>query len=484
MMDYVYILIALVAVGCSFRGPRWGIAALAVTLPLSRRFPALPIPLLNTQNILVLVALISMIMKPRDKTAGAGLRFAVPLLMFTALATMAFANTMLFFMPTRYFFMWDPTSILINFKNLLTCLLIYVLGSYVASSRENIEVVLKGLMVGMAFEGAFVCMEVLLIGPGRANGHLNEGNSAGAYLAGSFAAAAGVFLVMKLKSLLGTVALGTTLASAAGLVFTQSRGNWIAGILAGGGITLLRDRRALLVLVVLLCSYQLWLPQSALDRIDTSFTTSDKEPWRYRVREGSDESMAIGGLQSRLIGAGESDEEEGDEVAGEESGEARLDSSSQVRLYVWNAGLRMLSDYPLGVGYGVFPFQLGYYSDVVKFKAAHNSYLQIACELGIHGLFAFLLFMACLFYEATRGYLAATDPLLKGLCLAALGTGIAMMVSAIFYNFFFVIEINGQQWLLLGLSTQVRRVLKLKPIPQAELAAGKPEAVPLYRMVT
>ena len=122
-------------------------------LPVSKRLPSLPIPLLNTQNIIVIAGLLALVMRSkRGGDAGAKVRFVFPMTVFLLLVTLAFANTMLVFEPVRYAFAFDPYGITISFKNLLFCMLIYAIGSLAATTREEIETVMNGLMAGVVFE--------------------------------------------------------------------------------------------------------------------------------------------------------------------------------------------------------------------------------------------------------------------------------------------------------------------------------------------
>jgi hypothetical protein len=68
-----------------------------------------------------------------------------------------------------------------------------------------------------------------------------------------------------------------------------------------------------------------------------------------------------------------------------------------------------------------------------------------------------------------------------------------MIVSAFFYNFWFMVEINGQQWILMGMITQIRRILTqtaeaqalAPPVTAAEATApASAEPVPLYRLIS
>src|SRR5437899_2584196 len=107
-MDYFYISLGLAMVALCFKGSRWGIAALGFLLPVSKRLPSPPIPLVNAQNLLVLVGLLALLARRRETERPVGVRFILPLAGFALLATIGFANTMLFYVPARYYFMWDP----------------------------------------------------------------------------------------------------------------------------------------------------------------------------------------------------------------------------------------------------------------------------------------------------------------------------------------------------------------------------------------
>ncbi len=68
-----------------------------------------------------------------------------------------------------------------------------------------------------------------------------------------------------------------------------------------------------------------------------------------------------------------------------------VSASDRTRLAVLRAGVRMMLDNPLtGVGLGNFKANLARYTDVPVHKIAHNTYLQLAAELGLPALAAFL----------------------------------------------------------------------------------------------
>jgi O-antigen ligase len=86
----------------------------------------------------------------------------------------------------------------------------------------------------------------------------------------------------------------------------------------------------------------------------------------------------------------------------------QTDESAVARLAVWKAGLQMFADHPLtGVGAGAFETVYGmYYIDREGagniWRAAHSSYIEVAAELGIFGLLAWLAVLASGFFTLVR----------------------------------------------------------------------------------
>jgi len=475
MTDLFYAAVTATVLILLLRGSRWGIAGLASLIPISTRLPSLPIPALNTQNILVLAGFAWLLGTQKEMGRFGRLRFVLPVLVFCFLVTAAYVTT-LFWEPNQWARRFDSYEVTVNYKGFLSCFLLYALGCLAGRKAEDISLAVTGLLAGTAFEGLFVCLEVVLNGPARANGHHSEPNSAGAYLAWAMVAGLAIVIAHGRSGWLGRLSLGTVGMCAMGLIFTLSRGNWLAAVAGSSFVTVLRDRRVLILLVIALLTHSFWLPQKAQSRLDETFGEVEAESSQVRNAGDVADVQRVEALQS-LLGVGGGD-------PGSEG--ARLDSSSQVRLYVWLAALKMIQDHPLGVGYGLFKFYLPDYSEVYRFRAAHNTYLLLAAETGILGLFVFLLLLGMMMLECWRAYRVCRDPWLKGIAIAAMASTISMGFSAFFYNFFFNVAINGQQWLLIGLAMQLRRV-DAEEVPirgHAGEPAPDPGPRPLYELVT
>ena len=186
MMNILYILLSAVVVGMCLKGPRWGVPAVAFVLPMSVRLPNPPIPVLNMQNLLLLAAFVSLAMGPKREGRAGGVRFVIPLALFMMLITLSFLNTRLTFVPTRYFMQWKPYELMLAWKTILCIGLLYVLGCITPRSIEDVRAIARGLLAGIIAESTFICLEVFVKGPARANGHLQESNNAGAWTSWGF----------------------------------------------------------------------------------------------------------------------------------------------------------------------------------------------------------------------------------------------------------------------------------------------------------
>ena len=74
------------------------------------------------------------------------------------------------------------------------------------------------------------------------------------------------------------------------------------------------------------------------------------------------------------------------------------DLSAKGRILAWKAALKMVSEYPLGIGEGNFFQYVGQYDERIPGKDTHNTYFRCLAELGIQGLLVYLLLILNSFY--------------------------------------------------------------------------------------
>ena len=176
------------------------------------------------------------------------------------------------------------------------------------------------------------------------------------------------------------------------LVMTQSRGAWLAFLLATGVLVALRWRKAWILYLI---------------------------------------GILIATLASLYFGAGM--------LLKGFAGEGQL-LSLEGRLEVWSRALYMIQDFSLtGAGMGLFmdvtdllyPFFLFRPGTI---EHAHNLYLQVAVDLGLPGLVAWLAVLGGMTYTAWRLYLAGRrndDRLVSGLGAGLFCSQIALIIHGL-----------------------------------------------------
>jgi O-antigen ligase len=157
-------------------------------------------------------------------------------------------------------------------------------------------------------------------------------------------------------------------------------------------------------------------------------------------------------LSQRILASGLSEDIE----------DASVEASNRQRLAVLRGGVRMLAEHPLsGVGLGSFKEELPKYVDVGKSNIAHNTYLELAAELGLPGLIAFGLVIVATLRSLERSARFAYQAKRRDLRELALGmeAGLAgYLVGGVFlsaqYEKFF--------WLVMFLSLCLERIVRRK----------------------
>jgi O-antigen ligase len=189
------------------------------------------------------------------------------------------------------------------------------------------------------------------------------------------------------------------------LVLTLSRGGWLGFALAMLVFFLLKDRRALFLLLVMGLVGIFFLPDSILLRV-----------------------ASIGNLQ---------------------------ESSTAYRLSIWTATLRIISDYwvsGIGLGLPTFAMVYPYYSLAAGMAYhSHNLFLQLIVEMGIVGLGAFLWLMWVFVKVGLNGIRRAKDPFLKNLMIGLLAGMSGYLLQGLTDYVWYSPRLILTFWLMLGL---------------------------------
>jgi O-antigen ligase len=318
----------------------------------------------------------------------------------------------------------------------LTPFVVYAFVFRLATDRTVAWRTLRFCELSIVGEGAITIMERGM-GAGRATAHLDEPNRAGAYFAAGACLFLGRFLTSRGRAkLVYAVAWVFTIG---GVFNSLSRGALVAtavGSLVTVAVFFVKARGRtgtkvvfLIILVVLLLNTAVFIPQSVIDRVASTFT-----------------------------GGGKETVEEGD-----------VDSSTKARLLFWSIAWQNFKVQPIGVGTGTFPSLTAPYWE--RPMNAHNIYLQLLAEYGIQGLIALLILIASVAGYCYKSFVRLYESERAETALALMGWWTAHCVAHFFVNPFFLFAVNGQFWIMMACAPHLAG-----PIPPgaSETAARRP----------
>ncbi len=149
------------------------------------------------------------------------------------------------------------------------------------------------------------------------------------------------------------------------------------------------------------------------------------------------------------------------------------DFGVDARLVAWNAGLRMFRENPVfGIGLGNFRPRMAVYraaDDLEIVSLAHNAYLEIAAEMGLVGLVAFVTLLGATFVTFEHARLLAVRSRTPLLQQAALGlqAGLAGCCVSVF---FLTAQYQKLFWLVIFLAPCLLSLARQAEARQSESA--------------
>ncbi|OLR64455.1 polymerase [Peptoniphilus porci] len=199
------------------------------------------------------------------------------------------------------------------------------------------------------------------------------------------------------------------------IVMTLSRGGWVGIALAALAFVLLVDRRLLLLGVPIILGGLAVLPQKVVDRITSIGST--------------------------------------------------VDTSNLYRIKIWQITKEVIRDNLVaGVGFGYMPFKETFekYIRTMPIYHAHNTYLEIAAEIGIVGfIFFMLLLLATLKYDYTN-LVKSEDKYFKYLGAGLFASIIGIMGHGLVEHFLYIPRIIFTFWIVLGIIFTAIKIEKIE----------------------
>jgi O-antigen ligase len=200
------------------------------------------------------------------------------------------------------------------------------------------------------------------------------------------------------------------------LLYTQSRGSWIATAVMFMGFIAFSEKRVKLIaaLVIGVTLLVISAPKEVKDRVSYTFT-KDRNPWAAAQQENL--------------------------------GVITLDTSASERIRSWKEVWQDFPNHPF-LGYGV-----------TGWKFLDAQYGRTLIETGVIGLFTLIGLLVTIFRELWRVYRQMTDDrFYRGIALGTLVGLIAMMAHAVTANTFIIVRIMEPFWLFVGMVIMMPRL--------------------------
>lgn len=206
---------------------------------------------------------------------------------------------------------------------------------------------------------------------------------------------------------------GTTGIMILALLLTLSRGAWVGIAVAALFFIVLVDKRILLTIIPISIGGIYLLPQTILNRI-----------------------ISIGNLQ---------------------------DSSNAYRIQMWDITRDIIRDnWMAGVGFGHLPFKQTFetYIRTMPTYHAHNTYLEIAAELGIPGLMIFAAFIFILFKYGYNKLIKNENKYIKIMGAGSLSVMGGLLAQGLVENVFYLPKIIITFWIIVAFILTLSRIVE------------------------
>lgn len=202
--------------------------------------------------------------------------------------------------------------------------------------------------------------------------------------------------------------------SAICLMYSLSRGGYVAFLVGWLYVGLFKNRKLLLLLAVFAFTWATLVPPAVQQRVEMT----------YDPQSGT------------------------------------LDNSANTRLSLWDDALRVFdSNALLGTGFNTYEYMhlnkktdgtAGYYEDT------HNYFVKVLVETGIAGLLLFLWLLAKLFREGYQLFRRSQDPFYASLGFGATGWLVCAVVACMFGDRWSFLQVNGYMWVIAGMVVSAR----------------------------
>lgn len=207
---------------------------------------------------------------------------------------------------------------------------------------------------------------------------------------------------------------GVIAASLFALLYTFSRGGYLAALVGVLILGILKDRKLLIILGVFLLTWQTVVPTAVRQRIDMTKNSTGE-----------------------------------------------LDVSAQQRVELWKESWQSIKESPI-VGKGYATFRYGQHA--ANLFDTHNFFVKMWVETGIIGLTMVFFLLQQVLSMGYRLFRRGNDPLYRGLGLGLVLATCCSVVANFFGDRWNLIEISGPMWVLVGAAVSAIALKALEPL--------------------
>jgi O-antigen ligase len=156
-----------------------------------------------------------------------------------------------------------------------------------------------------------------------------------------------------------------------------------------------------------------------------------------------------------------------------DSKDGGLDHSSETRVGLWQDAMTVFDNNPvIGTGFNTY----AYMGRIGSYKDTHNYFVKVLVETGILGLILFLALLLRFLWIGLLLYWKARDPLAKGLGLGLAAWMVSCMVANLTGDRWSFLQVNGYMWVIAGLAARAwvmeRQAETVPAAMEQELAAA------------
>jgi O-antigen ligase len=385
--------------------PRWALVGVALAMPFVEWLPKSGVPMINGVNLLLGTLLLSALLTSlRDRQPLVWpSRLRTPVLLFLVWVFLAWLKAWI--LPIASFPPWDRLR---QVHQAVTGFYVFLLGHRLlaAMPKQELKVWAQRMAIVMSVAGALGALGGLWQVSGlrygeRVGGGLGDINKMGAFYAMALVWTLAIRRVFSTRPWGRVLFPVVVVLNVVGLLLPNSRGGFVAFLVAGIGLSLSRGLKGLAVGLLLLASTPLWVPDYVRERVTETVQVFHEEN-RYEA----------------------------------------LNETSGGRLEFWKAAIRVIGKHPvLGVGFGMMPAATA--EVIQRYRNTHNFYLELAGEMGVPALLLLGFLMLRLLRRAWRLSRRAGPGWAAAVGEGTVWVAVALLVANIFGSRFFGFSLCG-----------------------------------------